>query len=146
MSVPETAVAPLDLGDPRLQRLIVRLALPTVAGLGISALHHVANAAFVGMLGPTEIAAVSITVPLFVVIAALGEGLGIGVATAIGRHLGAGSRGRASATATTVLALTVPFEIGLSLLVLWQLESILGLLGGTATVLPRQSAMPAFWP
>ena len=131
---------PLDLGDPRLRRLIVRLALPTVAGLGIGALHHVANAAFVGMLGPTEIAAVSITVPLFVVIAALGEGLGIGVATAIGRHLGAGSRGRASATATTVLALTVPFGIGLSLVLLWQLESILGLLGGTATVLPAAVA------
>ena len=63
MPVPETAVAPLDLGDPRLRRLIVRLALPTVAGLGISALHHVVNAAFVGMLGPTEIAAVSIAPP-----------------------------------------------------------------------------------
>ena len=139
MPVPETAVAPLDLGDPRLRRLIVRLALPTVAGLGISALHHVVNAAFVGMLGPTEIAAVSISVPVFVVIAALGEGLGIGSATAIGRHLGGGSRGRASATATTVLALTVPLGIALSLVLLWRLESILGLLGATVTVLPEAS-------
>lgn len=135
----ETAVAPLDLGDPRLRRLIVRLALPTVAGLGISALHHVANAAFVGMLGPTEIAAVSIAVPLFVVIAALGEGLGIGAATAIGRHLGSGARARASATATTALALTIPLGAFLSLVLLWQREPILGLLGASGTVLPDAS-------
>lgn len=140
MPVPEaTGARPLDLADPRLRRLIVRLALPTVAGLGISALHHVANAAFVGMLGPTEIAAVSIAVPIFVVIAALGEGLGIGAATAIGRHLGGGARGRASATATTALALTVPLGIALSLVLLWQREPILGLLGATATVLPDAS-------
>ncbi len=139
MPVPETAVAPLDLGNPRLRRLIVRLALPTVAGLAINALHHVANAAFMGMLGPTEIAVVSIIVPVFVVIAALGEDLGIGATTAIGRHLGGGSRGRASATATTVLALTVPLGIALSLVLLWRLKSILGILDATVTVLPEAS-------
>ena len=49
--MPAEALAPLDLADPRLGRLILRLGLPSVAGLAITALHHVANAFFVGLVG-----------------------------------------------------------------------------------------------
>ena len=76
---------PLDLGDPQLRRLIVRLALPSVAGLSITALHHAANAAFVGLIGTGSVAAVSVAVPIFVFVAALGDGLGVGTAATVRR-------------------------------------------------------------
>lgn len=99
--------APLDLADPRLERLIVRLAVPSVAGLSITALHHVANAAFVGLLSGQALAAVSIAVPIFALVAAIGHGLGIGGAASIGRLLGAGEAFDAGRAASATLALCV---------------------------------------
>lgn len=133
------APRPLDLGDPRLRRLIVRLALPTVAGLGIGALHHVANAFFVGQLGAAELAAVSVAIPVFVAVAAIGEGLGVGAAAAIGRQLGAGTPDHASSTATTTLALAVGLGLALSLVLLLAAGPLLTVLGATPKVLPLAS-------
>ncbi len=99
--------APLDLADPRLERLIVRLAVPSVAGLSITALHHVANAAFVGLLSGQALAAVSLAVPIFALVAAIGHGLGIGGAASIGRLLGAGDALDAGRAASATLALCV---------------------------------------
>ncbi|MDN3721900.1 MATE family efflux transporter [Roseibium salinum] len=82
------ALAPADLSDPRLKRLIVRLAVPAVIGLSINAAHHTVNAVFLGMLGPEALAAVTISIPALMLIAAIGEGLGVGSAAAIGRLLG----------------------------------------------------------
>lgn len=66
--------APLDLAAPDIGRTIVRLALPAVIGLSINALHHAANAVFVGMIGAHAMAAVSVVLPLAMVIGAIGEG------------------------------------------------------------------------
>lgn len=79
----------IDMNDPRLLRLVMRIALPAVAGLTASAGHHTINGLFVGSLGPEAIAGVSIVMPLFLAVAAVGQGLGVGLATLLARHLGA---------------------------------------------------------
>ena len=94
--------APDDLNDPALTRLIFRLGMPAVAGLSINAVHHTINMVFVGMIGSREIAAITVVVPILMMIGAIGEGLGVGVATAIGRALGAGDRQSANVTASTL--------------------------------------------
>ncbi|MGY3079111.1 hypothetical protein ACVWZZ_005519 [Bradyrhizobium sp. LM6.10] len=51
----------IDLSDPNLSSLILRLAIPSVVGLSIHALQQVVNAIFVGALGAQATAAVSMT-------------------------------------------------------------------------------------
>jgi putative MATE family efflux protein len=128
--------APLNLGDRRLRRLIVRLAVPSVVGLSITALHHVVNAGFVGMLGTDAVAAVSVALPIFILVAAIGEGLGVGAAAAIGRFLGARAKGRGSVTATTALALAAAVGAVTTLVLLAGLEPLRVLLGATPATLP----------
>lgn len=64
----------MDLSDPDLSSLILRLAIPSVVGLSIHALQQVVNAIFVGALGAQAIAAVSMTLPIMVLLAAVGQG------------------------------------------------------------------------
>lgn len=124
--------APLDLGAPDVRRTIVRLALPTVAGLSINALHHTINAVFVGMIGAHAMAAITVVFPLLIVVAAVGEGLGVGAAATIGRLLGKGALGRASVTASTVLVLAVPIGFALTVIILLLRQPLLALFGATA--------------
>ncbi|WP_245263223.1 MATE family efflux transporter [Azorhizobium doebereinerae] len=136
----EGFAAPQDLADPRLKRLILRLAIPSVAGLSITALHHVANAGFVGLLGPEALAAVSVAIPVFALVAALGHGLGVGTAATVGRLLGAGAAGDADTAATTALALSVLLGIAASVaLVAWQ-DEVLTMFGATAGMMPQARA------
>lgn len=128
--------APADLDDPDVKGLIIRLALPSVLGLSANALHHVANAAFIGGLGADAVAAVSIALPIFMLVAAIGHGLGTGAAALIGRLLGAKEEMKANIAATTALGLTVPIGLACSLcLFLWQ-DPILLLFGATPSILP----------
>ncbi|GLR83543.1 MATE family efflux transporter [Bradyrhizobium iriomotense] len=125
-------VAPLDLAGPDVQRTIMRLALPSVVGLSINALHHTVNAVFVGMIGAHAMAAISVVFPLMMIVGAIGEGLGVGAAATIGRLLGRGAIGRASVTASTVMAAAVPVGLALTLAILWMRQPLLAALGATA--------------
>ena len=123
--------APLDLGAPDLRRLIVRLALPAVAGLSINALHHLANAAFLGMLGAEAVAAVSFVFPLAILLAALGEGIGVGTAALVSRLLGAGREEEAGRAATAAMVMALATGVGAGGLVLLFLDPILHAFGTT---------------
>ncbi len=127
---------PVDLGDPRLGSLIIRLATPSVFGLSIHALHHVVNAAFIGMLGVEAVAAVSVALPIFLFVSALGHGLGVGAAASIGRLLGAKDAEDANATATIGLGLAALLGLACTAGLLRWLTPILLLFGATEAILP----------
>lgn len=108
----------IDLSDPDLLSLILRLAIPSVVGLSINALQQVVNAIFVGALGAQAIAAVSMALPIVVLLAAAGQGIGVGTASIISRHLGAGEYLEASKDASTALAIAAPIGIVVTLVLL----------------------------
>lgn len=127
---------PADLGAPDLRRLIVRLALPAVVGLSISALHHAANAVFLGMLGTEAVSAVSGVFPIIVLMASVGEGIGVGTASYVSRMLGAKRVGHASRAATMGMALAVAAGIALATLLFLNLDGVLAAFGVTPAALP----------
>ncbi|MGY3622405.1 MATE family efflux transporter [Bradyrhizobium sp. USDA 10063] len=126
----------VDLSDPNLSSLILRLAIPSVVGLSINALQQVVNAIFVGALGAQAIAAVSMTLPIVVLLAAAGQGIGVGTASFISRHLGAGEYLEASRGASTALALAAPIGIMITVALLLSLREIFVTLGATPTIMP----------
>lgn len=127
---------PADLDDPVIHRLVLRLALPSVFGLSANAVHHVVNLAFVGQLGTDAVAAVSVVIPIFLLVAALGHGLGAGAAALIGRLIGAQEHTKANAAATTVLGVAVPLGLTATVFLLLWNEPILRLFGATPAILP----------
>ncbi|MCS3764677.1 MULTISPECIES: MATE family efflux transporter [Bradyrhizobium] len=126
----------VDLSDQNLLSLILRLAIPSVVGLSIHALQQVVNAIFVGALGAQAIAAVSMTLPIVVLLAAAGQGIGVGAASFISRHLGAREYLEASRGASTALALAAPIGIIVTLTLLPNLPGIFATLGATPTIMP----------
>ncbi|QHO77877.1 MATE family efflux transporter [Bradyrhizobium sp. CCBAU 051011] len=126
----------IDLSDSNLVSLILRLAIPSVVGLSINALQEVVNAIFVGALGAQAIAAVSMTLPIVVLLVAVGQGIGVGAASFISRHLGAGEYLEASRGASTALALAVPIGLFSTVALLLNLRGIFVTLGATPTIMP----------
>jgi putative MATE family efflux protein len=79
---------------------------------------------------------VSVTLPIFILVAAIGEGLGVGAAATIARFLGAKARGHASITAMVALALAAATGMAVTLGLLAVLRPALELLGAGPAVLP----------
>ncbi|WP_020186869.1 MATE family efflux transporter [Methylopila sp. 73B] len=125
-----------DLGAPDLKRLIVRVALPAVIGLSANAAHHTANALFVGAIGVEAIAAVTVALPIVILIAAVGEGLGVGAAATIGRLLGARRKTEAGVVASTVIAAAIPLGLLLTAVTLLARRPLLELFGAPEATLP----------
>lgn len=72
-------------------RLLVRLALPAVAGMMLIGLNTFIDAVFVGRLvGETGLAGVSLAVPLTLIVSAVTMLIGTGAASVLSRAIGAG--------------------------------------------------------
>ncbi|MET4518395.1 MATE family efflux transporter [Bradyrhizobium sp. I1.7.5] len=87
-------------------------------------------------LGAQAIAAVSMTLPIVVLLAAAAQGIGVGIASLISRHLGAREYLEASRGGSTALALTAPIGIIATGALLPNLPGIFAALGATPTIMP----------
>ncbi|MDK1376587.1 MULTISPECIES: MATE family efflux transporter [unclassified Sinorhizobium] len=127
---------PSSLLDGKVSRLIMRLAIPSIIGLSMNALQQFVNAIFVGTLSAQAIAAVSITLPIVLLLTSVGQGIGIGTASFVSRNLGAGNSIEASRGASLALALATPIGVALTVALLLSLRDVLALLGASPTIMP----------
>ncbi|MDR3314416.1 MAG: MATE family efflux transporter [Oscillospiraceae bacterium] len=96
------------------ERLVTRLALPSIAIMMISSLYNMADTFFVGSLGTEAVAAVGVVFPVMTVIQAFGFFFGQGAGNYLARALGAQDREGAGRMAATGVASS--FAVGLLLL------------------------------
>ncbi|MET4348830.1 MATE family efflux transporter [Bradyrhizobium sp. RT9a] len=76
------------------------------------------------------------TLPIVLLLAAVGEGIGVGTASFISRHLSAGEYLEASRGASTALALAAPIDLVVTAALLPSLRGIFATLGPTPTITP----------
>jgi len=76
------------LGYAPLGRLLLRLSLPGVASMVTMSLYHLVDTFWVARLGYQAIAAMTIVLPYFILIIAVGVGSGVGANALISRHFG----------------------------------------------------------
>ena len=82
-------------------KAIAALAVPTVISQLITVVYNMADTFFVGQLGdPDQVAAATISMPLFMFLTAIANLFGIGGASLISRCLGRGDRKKASSCAS----------------------------------------------
>ena len=75
---------------------IVTLAIPTIISQVIHVVYNIADTFFIGQLNdPNQVAAATLIMPPFLLLAAISNLFGIGGASLISRSLGAGDREKA---------------------------------------------------
>ena len=82
---------------------LLKLGIPTMVGMLISALYNAIDAYFVGGLGMSQMGAVSVVFPIVQIIIGLGMMFGAGASSYISRLLGKGDNEQANKTASTSL-------------------------------------------
>lgn len=119
---------------------LLKLGIPTMVGMLISALYNAIDAYFVGGLGMSQMGAVSVVFPIVQIIIGLGMMFGAGASSYISRLLGKGDNEQADKTASTSLfsGLLVGAIIIIGIMVF--LDPVLTTLGSTETILPYARA------
>ena len=144
------------LGNAPIPKALLAMGIPTMIGMLINALYNLVDAYFVGGLGESQMAAISVVYPLGQVVVGLGLLFGNGAASYISRLLGQRNKDQANKVASTALysslvvgaimivlsktstALYSSLVVGAIMIVLsiLFLKPILRLLGATESVLP----------
>lgn len=121
-------------------RLILSLALPTVASQLISILYNTADTYFVSQIGTSAAAAVGVVFSLMSIIQAFGFGVGMGASSLISRCLGAKRDHDAHRYGNSAFAAALVFGFLLLVGGLLTLKPLMRLLGATETILPYAAA------
>ena len=122
--------------NEKIPKVLLKMGIPTMIGMMVSALYNVVDAYFVGGLGTSQMGAVSITFPIAQVIIGLGMTFGNGAASYISRLLGEENADKANETASTAVFSSLFVGIVSIAVSLCFLNNILISLGATKTILP----------
>jgi putative MATE family efflux protein len=126
-------------------RMLVRLTIPMIFGILSMVAFNLADTYFVSRLGALELAALSFTFPVVLVINSLALGMGIGASAVISRAIGEGNEDRVRRLTTDSLSLS--FLIVICFVVIGQLtiDPLFRILGATPELLPRIKEYMRIW-
>jgi len=126
-------------------RILVKLTIPMIFGIvGIVAFNLV-DAFFVGQLGTNELAALSFTFPVVLVIASLAHGLGIGASAVISRAIGEGNHHKVQRLTTDSLILAILIVVFFVTIGLLTIDPIFRLLGATPEIVSLIKQYMRIW-
>lgn len=125
------------LANDHIGRLLIKLSLPAMTGMAVTALYNIVDTIFVGrVIGPLAIAGITIVFPLQMIVMAIAMMVGIGGASVISRALGARNYQRADQTLANVITIVgllgIVFAIAGNLLI----KPILYAFGTSGTIYP----------
>ena len=126
-----------DLTEGSISRKLVQLTLPMMLGIISMVAFNLIDTYFVGKLGKAELAALSFTFPVIMVIFSIIQGLGIGATSLISKSIGRNDRQKAARETTDSIMLTLLLTgifITIGLLTLDPTLRLLGAEGSTASM------------
>lgn len=124
---------------------LLRLTGPLIVGVLSIVLMNVADAIFVGQLGPDALAALSFTFPAVTLLGGVSLGLGTGVTSVLARAIGAGAQQRVRRVAADALLLALLLSGVLTVAGVASIEPVFSLLGAGPEVLPLVRDYMATW-
>ncbi|MBN2794617.1 MAG: MATE family efflux transporter [Clostridia bacterium] len=124
------------MGEEKIPKVLLKLAIPAIVGMVITAIYNVVDTLFVSKLGTEAIGAVSVVYPLFMLLSAIGLMYGIGSGSFISRLLGENNGKKADQVASTTLLISFLSALGVTTILLLTLSTVLKLYGATETILP----------
>ena len=126
-------------------KAVLSLIIPTVISQLITVAYNMADTFYIGQLNdPTQVAAVTVVMPAFILLTAISNLFGIGGASLISRSLGSNDRDRAKQTATFCILAGIVTAFAYGMLLMLFRPYILPLLGAKETTY-RYSSQYMFW-
>jgi len=136
-----------DLTSGSIRRHLLVLSIPMSIGILANALFNLVDAYLVSKLGADELAALSFTFPVTLVVFNCAIGLGIGASSTIAREAGAQDRQGLKDLTTTVMLLAVVLGVMMQIIGLSTIDLLFPLLGTPPHLLPlvRSFMVPWYW-
>jgi putative MATE family efflux protein len=129
------AMSSRDLTQDSVPRSLFRLTAPMMIGVSSSILVSMLEIAFIGQLGTQQLAAITFTFPLVMILTSIALGIGIGTSSVIARGIGSGAREDAQRLGTHSLLLVAVVTAILSFLGWISIDPVFTALGATPEVL-----------
>ncbi len=121
------------MGKTPVRQAVLRLALPTMLGMVVQTIYNLTDTFFVGQTGDTNlVAAISLVIPLFMAIQALGNIFSAGSASYISRQLGEKNFTEARHTNAVAFYLSILFGAVMTAVFLPVKQPLLLLMGASA--------------
>ncbi len=118
------------------ERLIPRLAIPTMMSMMITMIYNLVDAYFVGKLGTSASAAIGVVLGVQAIFQAFGFMMGHGSGSQISVKLGRGDRDAADMLFSTAFFHAMVLSVIIAVIGLLGLEPLMRLMGSTDTILP----------
>lgn len=111
-------------------RAVARMAVPSIMSMLVLVLYNIADFFFVGQTGdPNQVAAVALTIPIFMFFIVVGNTFGIGGSSVISRSLGRGDKTRAARISSFCFYASVASGLAMIALLLLGMGAILQMIG-----------------
>jgi putative MATE family efflux protein len=134
-----TAVAPTRYPTPGVLGKLLKLAWPIILAFLLQNSYNIVDIYWVGRLGATAIAAVSLAGTVFYVILAIGQILGSGTVALVAHSFGAGMVKSANSVVRQSLSIATLIAFGVCLLGIFSAKEIMSALGGHGDILRLSS-------
>ena len=126
-----------DLETQSISILLIKFSVPAITGTVITSLYNIVDRIFLGhYVGESGIAATTISMPMMMIIMAIGMLIGFGTNSQISIRLGEKNYDEAEKLLGQGLFLFFATSIGLSVVSLWLLDPLLAFFGATPEILP----------
>lgn len=117
-------------------KLIPRLAVPTIISMLITSIYNMADTFFVSQLSTSASGAVGVNFSLMAMIQAIGFTLGMGSGNFMSRMLGEKKQEKAQRACSTAVYTAFVCGLLLSVFGVWNIEPLVRMLGATETIAP----------
>ncbi|MEM9832975.1 MAG: MATE family efflux transporter [Bacteroidota bacterium] len=134
-----------DLTQGAVPLTLYQLTLPMVVGVLSMVAFNLVDTYFIGKLGKNELAALSFTFPVIMVIFSLVQGIGIGATALISRSFGANNLEKAARETTDSLFLALLLVLIFVVIGLFTIDPLFTALGATPKVLPLVREYMEIW-
>ena len=121
------------MGELKISKAVMKMAVPSVISSLVTVVYNMADTFFVGQTGdPLQVAAVSLTNPIFILLMAFANMLGMGGSAVLSVALGAKDKKRAKNAAAFVTYASLFLGILAAAVMLFFMDPILALFGANA--------------
>ncbi len=145
MKATPTSSARHDLLNGPIKATLKSMTIPMVIGMIALMSFNLVDTLFIGLMGTSQLAAISFTFPVTFTVISLSIGLGIGTSAVIARSLGQGDSLKAKVHATSALLISLVLVIGLCSVGYFTIEPLFILLGATSETMPYIRQYMEIW-
>jgi len=134
-----------QLTEGNVEKVLITLTLPMILGMLGLVIFNLVDTYFVGKLGTAQLAALSFTFPVVLVVNSIALGLGIGSSSVISRAVGEGDYHKVQRLGTDSLLLAVLVVVVFCIIGILTIEPLFSLIGVDSETMPYVKEYMRIW-